>query len=176
MVALPRSHLDLLDRPLPAVLTTEMPDGRSQSTVVWCNREGDAILLNTMREFQKARNLATRPRATVAVLDPDDDGRWLEVRGSVELRDDEAQTHLDQLAVLYTGAAPYFGAVIDATFAEREHPVQIRLTPDAVVTETRGVRSDERTSSPLPARWGTRRDCVDDVRSPRPTQSSSIDP
>jgi hypothetical protein len=31
----PEGHLDLVDRPLPTVLTTEMPDGRLQSTVVW---------------------------------------------------------------------------------------------------------------------------------------------
>jgi hypothetical protein len=35
MISLPRDHVDLLDRPLPTVLTTEMPDGRLQSTVVW---------------------------------------------------------------------------------------------------------------------------------------------
>jgi hypothetical protein len=38
MSAFPRSHVDLLDGPLPAVLTTEMPNGRFQSTVVWFNR------------------------------------------------------------------------------------------------------------------------------------------
>jgi hypothetical protein len=65
MSAFPGSHVDLLDRPLPAVLTTEMPDGRFQSTVVWFNRDGGHILLNTMREFQKARNLRARPRRRV---------------------------------------------------------------------------------------------------------------
>ena len=59
------SHADLLDRALPAVLTTEMPDGRLQSTVVWYQREDGHLLINTMREFQKARNLSTRPRATL---------------------------------------------------------------------------------------------------------------
>ena len=38
MSAFPRSHVDLLESPLPAVLTTEMPNGRFQSTVVWFNR------------------------------------------------------------------------------------------------------------------------------------------
>jgi hypothetical protein len=38
MSAFPRSHVDLLDGPLPTVLTTEMPNGRFQSTVVWFNR------------------------------------------------------------------------------------------------------------------------------------------
>jgi hypothetical protein len=34
MPVVPASHAGLLDRPLPAVLTTEMPDGRFRSTVV----------------------------------------------------------------------------------------------------------------------------------------------
>ncbi len=80
MSILPATHADLLDRPLPTVLTTEMPDGRLQSTVVWCNRDGDDVLLNTMREFQKARNLRARPRATVLVIEPGKAARWIEVR------------------------------------------------------------------------------------------------
>jgi hypothetical protein len=34
MRSLPPTHLDLLDRPLMAALTTEMADGRLQTTVV----------------------------------------------------------------------------------------------------------------------------------------------
>jgi PPOX class probable F420-dependent enzyme len=153
MIALPTTHLDLLDRPLPTVLTTEMPNGRFQSTVVWCNREDDTVLLNTMREFQKARNLAARPRATATVLGRDGD-RWIEVRGDVELRDEGAVAHLDALSRLYTGTSPYFGAVIDTSHAEHEHPVQIRLDPNAIATDRTATRDAERTSRPLPDHWG----------------------
>jgi len=45
-----------------------MPDGRFQSTVVWFNRDGDHILLNTTREFRKARNLSARRVATLLEL------------------------------------------------------------------------------------------------------------
>lgn len=55
---LPATHVDLLERPLPAVLTTEMPDGRLQSSVVWCDLDGNNVLINTMREFQKAATCA----------------------------------------------------------------------------------------------------------------------
>jgi PPOX class probable F420-dependent enzyme len=160
---LPSSHRDLLDRPLPAVLSTEMPDGRLQSTVVWSNRDGQQVLLSTMREFQKAANLRARPRATVLVVDPDDDGRWLEVRGRVEMHDEGALEHLDALSVLYTGRAPYFGEVVDAELATAETPVQLRLTPTAVVIETRLARTTERSTRPPPAGWGRRRSCTDDA-------------
>src|SRR5512141_1638672 len=100
MTSLATDHLDLLDRPLPTVLTTQMPDGRLQSTVVWCDRDGDDVQLNTMREFQKAKNMTARPRATVLVLDPEDTGRWIEIRGAVVLDESGAIEHLDALSRL----------------------------------------------------------------------------
>ncbi|MBT8228441.1 MAG: TIGR03618 family F420-dependent PPOX class oxidoreductase [Dactylosporangium sp.] len=134
MVSLPGTHVDLLDRPLPVALTTEMPNGRLQSTVVWCNRSGDEVLLNTMREFQKARNLQARPRATVLVLEPEDANRWIEVRGTVTLEDQDALAHLGDLTRLYLGTSRYFGGAIPAEFAAAEHPVRCRLAPTRVVT------------------------------------------
>ena len=130
---IPWSHLDLLDRPLPTALTTEMPDGRFQSTVVWCNRDGDDVLLNTMQEFQKARNLRARPRATVLVVDHDAD-RWIEVRGVALPEEEGAQEHLDELTRLYTGRSPYFGQVVDANLATIEHPIRYRLRPLRLLT------------------------------------------
>ena len=109
---LPTSHLDLLDRPLPAALTTHMPDGRLQSTVVWYARADGHLLINTMREFQKARNLRARRRATILVVEPGDSNRWIEVRCRVEPDDRDPMAHLDVLAHRYTGAAPYFGRVV----------------------------------------------------------------
>jgi PPOX class probable F420-dependent enzyme len=150
MLTLPETHVDLVDRPLQAVLTTEMPDGRLQSTVVWCNRDGDDVLLNTMREFQKARNLRARPRATVLVLEPGDATRWIEVRGAVALEDDSAVAHLDELSRLYVGASPYFGAIVPADLAAVEHPVRCRLTPRMVVTGPIYTRGGQPATEPLP--------------------------
>lgn len=131
---IPASHVDLLDRPLPAVLTTDLSDGRLQSTVVWCQREGGDLIINTMREFQKARNLRARPRATVLVVEPGDDTRWIEVRCDVMEDGRDAGAHLDALAFAYTRRSPYFGAVVPAELAGVEHPVVFRLVPVAVIT------------------------------------------
>ena len=156
---MPEDHVDLLDRALPTVLTTEMPDGRLQSTVVWCNRDGNDVLLNTMREFQKAKNLRSRPRATVLVVDPDNDGRWIEVRGGVMLDEGGASEHLDELTRLYMGVDSYFGGVISADYAATEHPVRIRLVPDAVGTGQRTVPAGARTTRATPPGWNDRRGC-----------------
>jgi Pyridoxamine 5'-phosphate oxidase len=57
MTEIPESHRDLLNGPRVAALTTVMPDGYPQTTVVWCNYDGTYVLVNTMRGFQKEKNM-----------------------------------------------------------------------------------------------------------------------
>jgi PPOX class probable F420-dependent enzyme len=137
---LPESHVDLLDRPLATVLTTTLPDGRLQSTVVWCQREGEHVVVNTMREFQKARNLRRRPQATVLVVEPGG-GRWIEIRADVVEDPRDALVHLDAVTEEYTGTSPYFGKVVPAHLAAVEHPVVFRLVPRVVRTGPSLIRT-----------------------------------
>lgn len=160
---IPASHGDLLDRPLPAALTTHFGRGRLQSSVIWFWREGDDVCFTTMTEFVKARNLRERPRATVLVWDAD--GRWLELRcaaAEVAQTPAEALAACDDAGFRYCGVRPYFGAVVPAEWAEKEHPVTFRFTPLAVAAGTwahddraapaRTVAHDE--PEPLPATPG----------------------
>jgi PPOX class probable F420-dependent enzyme len=102
--------------------------------VVWFSREGSDILVNTMREFRKARNLRERPRATILILEPSGERRWIEIRAEVTLHEEGAAEHLDALARAYCGVEPYFGAVVPAELAATEHPVLCRLHPVGVTT------------------------------------------
>jgi PPOX class probable F420-dependent enzyme len=163
---LPASHLDLLDRPLPTVLTTELPDGRLQSTVVWCDREGEHVLVNTMREFQKARNMSARPRATVLVLEPGNDSRWIEVRAAAHADPRDPVAHLDALARRYTGLAPFFGAVIPASLAAVEHPMVFRLEPVAVCPGPLWVHGRRTVSASGPGSTRPRYHCDAEPRIP----------
>ena len=151
----------ILDRPLPAVLTTEMPDGRLQSTVVWYRREGAQLSINTMQEFQKARNLRARPRATLLVVEPDPTARWIEVRADVVVDGRDPVAHLDDLAYRYTGRRPYFGAVVPAELADVENPVVFRLDPVAVVTGPRSLPGGRRGDGPAALPPGPS-SCLDD--------------
>ncbi len=51
---IPASHLDLVECPPVAALTTIMADGYPQTSVVWC----------------KGRNLRANPRCSLLVVDP----------------------------------------------------------------------------------------------------------
>lgn len=134
-VQIPPQFLDLVDCPRVAALTTVMPDGQPQTTVVWCDFDGTHVRINTMRGFRKERNMRLNPRVTLLCYDPREALRYLEVRGIVEeMTENGALAHLDRLSFRYTGLAPYFGGCVPAEFGRTETPVLCRIRPERIVT------------------------------------------
>jgi PPOX class probable F420-dependent enzyme len=133
--SIPASHRDLVECPPVAALTTIMPDGYPQTSVVWCDFDGACLRVNTMRGFQKERNIRRDPRVTLLCYDPRQSLRYLEVRGTVvEMTEEGALEHLEDLASKYAGRpVRYFGECIPAEFAEHEVPVLCRIRPTQVV-------------------------------------------
>ena len=131
---IPASHRDLVDCPPVAALTTVMPDGYPQTSVVWCDFDGGDVRVNTMRGFAKERNMRRNPRVTLLCYDPREPLRYLEVRGTViEMKEEGALEHLDRLSSKYAGReVRYFGDMIPARFAETEVPVLCRIRPTYV--------------------------------------------
>jgi PPOX class probable F420-dependent enzyme len=131
---IPASHLDLVECPPVAALTTLMRDGSPQTSVVWCDFDGQHVRVNTMRGFAKERNMRRDPRVTLLCYDPLRPLRSLEVRGSVVAMTEEgAGGHLDMLASKYAGRPMrYFGDAIAARFAETEIPVLCLVRPTHV--------------------------------------------
>jgi PPOX class probable F420-dependent enzyme len=133
-IEIPESHRDLLNCPRVAALTTVMPDGQPQTTVVWCNFDGTHVLVNTMHGFQKEKNMRLNPRVTLLCYDPCEPLRSLEVRGRVvEMTEEGALEHLDGLSEMYTGRRPYFGGCVPAGLAEKETPVLCKILPTHIV-------------------------------------------
>jgi PPOX class probable F420-dependent enzyme len=135
---IPESHKYLIDGPYWAALTTLMPDGQPQTTPVWCNREGDYVLTNTMIGFRKEKNMRANPRVTLLVYDPQDPLRNIEVRGLVvEMTEAGAVEHDDRLAQLYLGkpTARFFGDAVPAEFAATYTPVKVIIAPTHVRVE-----------------------------------------
>jgi PPOX class probable F420-dependent enzyme len=108
MTQIPDTYRDLLDRPIVVSLATLMPDGQPQVQPVWCSFDGTHILVNTAKGRQKYRNMSRRPAVTILAIDPDNNARWLEVRGTVAGETEEgANVHIDALARLYLGVDTY---------------------------------------------------------------------
>ena len=106
MLSIPENLRDLLDRPITCALATLMPDGQPQLTPVWCDYDGEYLLINSARGRQKDRNITTGAKVTVLFIDPQNDGHWLEVRGVVQtVTEDGALDQANHVARKYTGEA-----------------------------------------------------------------------
>jgi PPOX class probable F420-dependent enzyme len=137
-IPIPESHRDLLDGDACAALTTIMPGGQPQITPVWCNREGDYVLLNTMRGFRKEKNMRSNPKVTLLAYDPKHPLRTIEIRGTiVEMMEEGALEHLNQLTQLYMhkSDARFFGDSIPAELEKTYVPVKIKIAPTYIRVE-----------------------------------------
>jgi PPOX class probable F420-dependent enzyme len=117
---IPCSHLDLFTRPIHGVLTTMMPDGQPQSSLVWCDQAGECVCVNTTCERQKGKNMLGNPKVSLLVVDPEDTSRYIEIRGDVEIILDNAVEHLDQVTRKYTRHPHYYGYIYPLEQRERE--------------------------------------------------------
>ena len=67
---IPESPRDLTQCPPVAALTKVTPDGYPQTSVVWCDFDGQCLRVNTMRGFAKERNMRRNPQVTLLCYDP----------------------------------------------------------------------------------------------------------
>ena len=95
---------DLLEGKGYAHLATLMPDGSPQVTPVWFDYDGTYILISTLLDRVKGRNVTRDPRVSVEIMDPANPGRYVQIRGRVvELDEANAMTQVHKLARKYTG-------------------------------------------------------------------------
>lgn len=127
----PASHADLLDRPLFAHLATVRPDGSPQSSVMWFAWDGSVIRITHTKTRQKFANLAHEPRVALSIADPDDQYRFLEVRGTVEsVTDDDAE------ASFYKSLQHRYG--MDYPIRDAAVRVIVAIRPDKYVAVASG--------------------------------------
>ena len=128
MVLIPDNARDLFERPVVCALATIMPDAQPQVNPVWCDYDGQYVRINTARGRQKDRNMTNRAKVTVMLVDPKDDGHWVEVRGHVvEITEDGAVEHISALARKYEGR--------DFKVPQGQVRVTYKIEPDRVRAE-----------------------------------------
>lgn len=130
---IPESYTDLLKAPVVVGFATVNPDNTPQVTPVWCDYDGKHILINTARGRRKTENIEHNPAVAVLAIDPQNPYRYLEVRGKVvEITEEGAIDHIDQLAQQYVGKQPYYGAVAPAEQRDRVTRVILKIQPERV--------------------------------------------
>jgi PPOX class probable F420-dependent enzyme len=109
MAIIPEKYLDLLQQKKAfANLATLMPDGTPQVTPVWCDYNDGLVRVNTAKGRVKARNLKKGAPVALAIADPDNPYRYVQIRGRVRLvTEDGAAAHIDSLAKKYLGQDKY---------------------------------------------------------------------
>lgn len=91
-----------------AYLATVMADGTPQVTPVWFDTDGEFLRVNSARGRVKDRNMRRHPQVALAIADPKNPYRYVQVRGTVvEILEQGAPEHIDALAKKYTGADRY---------------------------------------------------------------------
>jgi PPOX class probable F420-dependent enzyme len=128
----PASHTDLLARPLFAHLATVRPDGAPQSSVMWFAWDGERIRMTHTNQRQKFRNLQHEPRLALSIADPDNEYRYLEVRGVVESIEGD-----DDKASFYRFLQERYDNVYEITDAPTR--VIITIRPEAYVAVAGGA-------------------------------------
>src|SRR3979409_1151371 len=99
---IPEKYRDLFQKKAFASLATLMPDGRPQVTPVWGDYDGDHVIFNSAKGRQKDRNVRRDARVALAITDPDNPYRYMEIRGTVaEITEQGANDHINKMAKKY---------------------------------------------------------------------------
>jgi PPOX class probable F420-dependent enzyme len=127
--AIPDQYRDLFSKRAFASLATLMPDGRPQVTPVWTDLEGDYVIFNSAKGRQKDKNVRRDPRVAMAIIDPDNPYRYLEIRGRVvEIDEAGADASIDKLAKKYLGVDKYpYGQPGDVRVVYKIRPEHVTM-------------------------------------------------
>lgn len=97
---IPASHHDLLETRV-ATLATVGADGYPQVSAVWFLAEGDQVALSLNTARQKTKNLQEDPACTLFILDLENPQRYLEIRGTADVRPDDDRVFADKVGAKY---------------------------------------------------------------------------
>src|ERR1044071_3921594 len=97
-------YQDLFGKKAFANLATLMPDGSPQVTPVWVDFDGKHVLVNSAKGRVKDKNMRRDARVSLALSDPDNPYRYIEIRGKVvEVTETGADEHINKMAKKYIG-------------------------------------------------------------------------
>jgi hypothetical protein len=109
MVAIPEKFTDLLGQKKAfANLATVMPDGTPQVTPVWFDYKDGIVRVNSAKGRVKTRNMQQGAAVALAILDPENPYRYIQIRGRIaRVTEEGADAHIDSLAKKYLGQDKY---------------------------------------------------------------------
>lgn len=107
-MTIPDSHSDILRKAGFAHVATIGPRGEPQCTPVWYDWDGARLKVSQTTTRQKYRNLRREPRVALAITDPENPYRYLEVRGRLDrVETDEGNAFINAMAKKYMDLETY---------------------------------------------------------------------
>jgi PPOX class probable F420-dependent enzyme len=128
MTELPDLAKEWLDATEFATIATVLPSGQPHLSVVWVERDGDDVLVSTVKGRRKHLNLEADPRVSLLVYPRENPYSYVEIRGVAEMTEEGGRDLIDRLCHRYTGADRY--TMDDGTDNVR---VVVRIHPEKVV-------------------------------------------
>lgn len=129
MVEIPEKYRDLLayEKKSFAHLATVQPDGTPQVTPVWFDTIDGKVRVNSALGRVKTRNMKENGAVALAISDPANPYRYIQIRGKVtRVTEEGADAHIDALAKKYLDKDKYpFGA-------PGEKRVMFEIEPESV--------------------------------------------
>lgn len=133
-MTLPRAVRELIERgPIAHVVTLDA-DGSPQVSIAWVGLEGDEVVIGTLPDQAKLRNLRRDPRVAVSMVNGERNAYGLDeyvvLHGRARVTEGGGPELLGRLARTYLGLGP------DARFPPMPDPPPgwvIRITVDRVV-------------------------------------------
>lgn len=119
----PQSHLHLLEKPLFAHMATVGADGAPLVNPMWFlwDSESGTVKLTHTRYRRNYQNFKRDPRLALSITDPDDQYRYIQVRGIVEREEADPEGEFyNVLAQRYRG-----------------HRIEVRDKADRVILHVR---------------------------------------
>ena len=108
MTEIPEGYRDLFSKPAFAHLVTLMSDGSPQVTPIWVDLDGNTVEINSAKGRLKDRNMRRDPRVALAISDPANPYRYIQVRGRIsDMTEEGADAHIDKMAKKYLGKDSY---------------------------------------------------------------------
>ena len=106
-----------------------LPDGQPHLSVVWVERDGDELLVSTVKGRRKHLNIAKNPKVTLLVYPKETPYSYVEVRGTATMTEEGGRELIDRAAKAYMDLDRY--PMDDGTDNVR---VVVRITPKKIVT------------------------------------------
>jgi PPOX class probable F420-dependent enzyme len=126
VASVPDSHRHILEGKGFAHVATLGPQGGPRCSPMWYEWDGTRVLISHTKGRQKYRDLKLDARVALSIRDPEDDYRYIEIRGTAQIHDDPKATLIHRLAKKYRGVERYQG--------ELEGRIIVEVTPERVTT------------------------------------------